>query len=236
MPLPPVTLVLFDIDGTLVHMDGAGRKAFSRTLHRVFGWRDSIGYINFAGATDLQVVTDVLERNGRTPIPADVDRFFTLLPEAFAETLAEAKPVLFPGVPELLNRLAEDPDYLLGLVTGNIETCARQKLARFRLQGHFQVGAFGHEHADRNRIARLALGRAEAHLAPDRRLGRRFLIGDTPSDVRAAHAIGALAVAVATGTFSEDQLRDAGADTVVPDLADTDALLRWLTGPPASSP
>lgn len=228
MSSPVVNLVFFDIDGTLVHMAGAGRRAFARSLDRVFGWSEPIQSIDFAGATDLSVMERIMAEKGYQPSNEEMARFFEVLPEELAHTLPRAEPVLFPGVSELLRRLAGDDRFLLGLVTGNIEACARLKLARFDLDGHFFLGAFGHEHADRNEIARLALRRAEARLAPDRRVGRRFLIGDTPSDVAAAHAIGGTAIAVATGSFNAAQLADSGAEHVLEDLSDADAILKLL--------
>jgi phosphoglycolate phosphatase-like HAD superfamily hydrolase len=228
MPSPVVHLVFFDIDGTLVHTAGAGRRAFAHALTRVFGWDDPIEYINFSGATDLRVMEQITAENGRRATPAELARFFAVLPEELALTLAHAQPVLFPGVRELLNRLAGDDRFLAGLVTGNVEACAHLKLAHCNLDGHFFLGAFGHEHADRNEIARLALHRARTHLAPHRRPGRCFLIGDTPADVAAAHAIDATAIAVATGAFSAAQLEEAGADHVLDDLADTDAVMNLL--------
>jgi phosphoglycolate phosphatase-like HAD superfamily hydrolase len=222
------SVVFFDIDGTLVHMAGAGRKAFARALTRVFGLHDAIEYIEFAGATDLDVLDRILTQHGLRPTPAEIDAFFAALPEEFEHTVHEADPEVFPGVPELLQVLTEDDRFLLGLVTGNIASCARQKLAHFDLHGHFFLGAFGHEHADRNQIAQLALQRAREHLEPDRTIGRTFLIGDTPADIQAAHAIGATAIAVTTGTYRADQLQDANADHVLEGLSNLTAVLHLL--------
>jgi len=136
--------------------------------------------------------------------------------------------ILFPGVRELLEALSGDSRVLLGLVTGNIESCARIKLRQFNLHGHFVLGAFGDEHADRVEIARLALGRLREALDPGARLRACYLVGDTPFDIAAASTIGAVSVAVATGMFDRDTLRQAGADHVLTDLSDTDAVLRLL--------
>jgi phosphoglycolate phosphatase len=223
-----VTVVFFDIDGTILHMDGAGRRAFIRALDRTFDWDDAIEYISFAGATDLQVLDDIAARHHHDLTDEERDRFFDCMAGTLAEAVTEVEPVVHPGVRELVARLASRDDVLVGLVTGNEARCARTKLRHFDLHGHFMLGAFGHEHADRNEIARLALRRAERRLAPERVPGSIFLVGDTPNDIRAAREIGGRSIAVATGGIDEAVLREAGADFVLPDLADAarvDAIL-----------
>lgn len=223
-----ITLVLFDIDGTLLDTHGAGRLSFVRTLEAVFGWRDDIDYIRFAGATDLDVLARIAARRGQALEPAQIERFFAHLPRELEATTQGDEPTIYPGVRELLHELSRNPRALLGLVTGNIESCARIKLARCNLHDHFVLGAFGHEHADRNEIARLARRRAADALGPGRRFRATFLVGDTPSDIAAAHAIGAAAVAVATGSYARERLQAAGAEAVWENLGDTRAVLAGL--------
>jgi phosphoglycolate phosphatase-like HAD superfamily hydrolase len=112
------------------------------------------------------------------------------------------------------------------LVTGNIASCARIKLRQFNLHHHFVLGAFGDEHADRNEIARLALGRVKSKLPRDGTIRSLFLVGDTPNDIAAAKAIDAVSVAVATGKFSTAELQQAGADVVLTDMDDTDCVMQ----------
>jgi phosphoglycolate phosphatase-like HAD superfamily hydrolase len=220
-----VTVVLFDIDGTLLDVRGAGRAAFVRTLEAVFGWQDEIRYIQFAGNTDLNVLQQVMDRHGRPMTEADSRRFFDHFPRELACAAREVELILYPGVRDLLEALSADDAVVLGLVTGNIEGCARIKLQQFDLHHHFVLGAFGNEHADRNDIARLALSRVKASLTPGQRIRAVFLIGDTPFDIAAAKSIGATAVAVATGRFTVNDLRAAGADLAVEDLSDTSSLI-----------
>jgi len=226
--LSEVVAVLFDIDGTLLDMRGAGRKSFVRALEKVFGWQDSIPYINFAGNTDLNVLQQVMAAHSRPLTETDRQAFFTRLPVELENAAAEAQLILYPGVRALLERLSADPAATLALVTGNVEACARIKLRQFDLHDHFLLGAFGDEHADRNDIARLALRRVEARLSPGQRLRATFLIGDTPFDIAAARTIGATAIAVATGKFTAEALAAAGADRVLADLSDTKAVLTML--------
>lgn len=222
------TLVLFDIDGTLLDTHGAGKSAFIRALEAVFGWKDDIRYIRFAGATDLDVLRQVARRHGRELQDREIDAFFDRLPAELEQTTRSATLTLYPGVRELLAALSCRDDAVVGLVTGNIEACARIKLDCFNLHGHFELGAFGHEHGDRREIARLAVRRADGHSRGGACIARRALIGDTPSDIEAAHAIAATAIAVATGVHPAVELRAAGADHVVDSLGDTGAILRLL--------
>ncbi len=223
-----LTAVLFDIDGTLLDMRGAGRKSFVQALETVFGWKDEIEYINFAGNTDLNVLLQVAQAHGVELSPDDQRRFFGQLPHELEKTAAAAQLILYPGVRELLETLSADPRAVLGLVTGNVESCARIKLRQFDLHNHFVLGAFGDDHADRSEIARIAIERVRKILAPGRQVQRLFLVGDTPFDIAAARSIGAASVAVATGKFDERALLDAGANHVLTDLGDTRAVLALL--------
>ena len=222
------TVVLFDIDGTLLDMRGAGRKAFVRALKTVFGWDDDIQYVNFAGNTDLNVLQQVMEKHGRPVTEDDRRRFFDRMPVDLAQTAGEAELVIYPGVKLLLEKLSADNRVLLGLVTGNVEACARIKLWQFDLHEHFVLGAFGDDHADRAEIARLAMKRVRDNLQPGQEIAGLFLVGDTPYDIAAVKTIGAKSIAVATGKFGVDALREAGADHVLTDLSDTPRVLHLL--------
>lgn len=221
-------LVLFDIDGTLLEVRGAGRRAFSRTIDHCFGWKNELKNIRFAGATDLDLFRKIAREHGHAPTAADEQKFCDRLTHELKIAIGEegTPRTVFPGVPGLLEKLSGDPRCLLGLVTGNVESCAWIKLELVKLHEHFVLGAFGHEHADRIEIARLALRRAEEHAG--RTFAKKFLIGDTPNDVKAARAIGATAIAVATGAFTREELLAANADLVVTDLGDRRALLSFL--------
>lgn len=220
-----ITLVLFDIDGTLLHTHGAGSLAFSRALKAVFGGFDDLSDISFAGATDLDVFRRIMSKHGLTPTPEQENAFFDRLPHELTQTTESREVTSYPGVQELLTALSSMDDVLVGLVTGNTEECAEIKLQRGDLHGHFVLGAFGREHADRADIARLAVRRADERLQPTQRMKARFLIGDTPSDISAAKVIGAVSIAVATGAYEVQALRDAGADHVLDGLSETGAVL-----------
>jgi len=217
--------VLFDIDGTLLDLHGAGRRAFALALDDAFGWKDEITYITFAGATDLDVLEQIFNRHNRPLTTPDTEAFFNILPVKLRETSADAKVTVYPGAIELVKALSARSEITIGLVTGNIESCARIKLDKAGMHGHFQIGAFGHEHGDRREIARLALNRANTDLPTGKSFARIFLIGDTPSDISAAHHIGAISIAVTTGHYTRPQLIAAGANHVIDSLEGAPAII-----------
>lgn len=223
-----ITAVLFDIDGTLVDMRGAGRLSFVRALKSVFGWEDDIPYINFAGNTDLGVLLEVARHHGVTLSDADRKKFFRQLPRELEQTVKEVELVIYPGVRNLLQTLSDREDVILGLVTGNVAESARIKLQQFDLHRHFVLGAYGDDHANRADIARLALRRIENRMKDNQHLRGCYLIGDTPHDVMAAKSISATSIAVATGKFTEDDLCKCGADYVLTNLEDTPTVLRLM--------
>jgi phosphoglycolate phosphatase len=228
-----LVLALFDIDGTILDTQGAGRRAFVRALRHTFGWDDPLDYVTFSGGTDVAILSKVMAHHGLAdPGGALSRRFFGRLPVELEAATAAQEYRLHHGVRELLDDLAGRGDVLLGLVTGNVEACAWIKLRCFGLDHRFAFGGFGEDHADRDEIARAALARAESRLQPGQRFARRVLVGDTPHDVAAARAVGAVSVAVATGKHRREDLDAAGADIVVSTLADPAARAAFRPPPP----
>jgi len=220
-----VTVILFDIDGTLLGMPGVGRQSFVRALDTIFGIKDNLDYINFSGNTDLNVLQQIMAHHGLPLTQDDCVRFHRQLPLELAQASHQARLILYPGIREVLEAISTRPDVVLGLVTGNVEACAWIKLQQFNLHNHFVLGAFGDEHSERNKIAQLAMERVLSRLKPGYAVKACFLVGDTPNDIEAAHAIGAVAVGVATGKFGVDELTAAGADVALSDLSDTACVL-----------
>ncbi len=213
-------MILFDIDGTLLHAPG-GRAAFAQAFQEAFGWDQTADHINFSGATDLNVFRGICVERGVEPNAGMERAFFERLAPALEIRLAERPPTLFPNVGNLLEILSKGRK--MGLVTGNIEATAWAKLHHAGIAHYFSFGGFGCTHADRAEIARQALKASGVE-----RPAKVFLIGDTPSDISAAKANGFIAIAVATGGFDFQTLEKSGADFVFENLTDTERLLSIL--------
>ena len=220
-------LLLFDVDNTLLWSGGAGGRAMGRAFHDLFGIEDGFRDVEFSGRTDRWILASALRGHG---IDGDYDahearfleRYYTHLPL----TLHEMPGKLMPGFPELLEALSGQREVRLGLATGNFSRAARLKLAHYGIDRYFDGGGFGEASEDRTEVVRLAVERLGAGL-PD---AEAAVIGDTPHDVSSAKANGAIAVAVATGSHTTDELREAGADLVFEDFSDWRRAAASLTG------
>lgn len=218
-----VTLVLWDIDGTLVQTGRAGVRGMNRAFADLFGVADALTGVPVAGRTDRAIVSEVLGRIGRPAQDATIgrvrDEYVRRLPAALAEPSSHPMGVL-PGVLELLAALEARPDVVTGLLTGNFVAGAEIKLGHFDLWRRFAFGAFGDDHAERRALVPVAVEEARRRGHPAVPPGRIVVIGDTPLDVDCAHAYGARALAVATGLHSADELRSTGADLTVDTLTE----------------
>jgi phosphoglycolate phosphatase len=212
--------IFCDIDGTLLHARSSGRSSFGDTFADVFGIPIDIGHINFAGATDIRVLNQLMSEQNLPKDPLRVADFFKRLPFFLDRNMADTPPQVFPGVCSFLERVSSH--WGLGLVTGNIRACAYIKLKHAGLDSYFSsVGGFGDDDGDRCRMAALALERAGF---PE----HSFLLGDTPSDIEAARKNGMVSVAVCNGQFDRAILEAEGADIVVDSFEDADELFRAL--------
>ena len=234
----PTTLVLFDIDGTLLLSGGAGKRALNDTFEDLFGVADAFDGIPVAGRTDPLLLRDALARTGRTASPALRARFHDRYCERLAECILEPLPRkgLMPGVRRLLAALEPCPGLVSALLTGNFARAARIKLEYFRLWRHFACGAYGDDAASRDELVPVAMERARRAGLDIRTAAQVVVVGDTPLDIRCARAAGAWSLAVATGPFDEAELRAHGADWVLPDLSDTGACVELLTAIGAGRP
>jgi len=224
-------LILFDIDGTLLWPDGAGRAAMARALTEVFGTAGPVDSLPMAGKTDSQIVTELLTAAGLPPevIQARLAEGFRAMARHLRQTARERQVRVCPGVPKLLAQLSAHPDVLLGLLTGNLAATAPIKLRAAGLDpALFRVGAYGSDSADRSRLPAVAMARAQALTGHTFRGQEVVIIGDTPADVTCGQGLGVKAIGVATGRYPAEVLRAAGADHVFPDLTDTQAVLRAI--------
>ena len=224
-------LILFDIDGTLLTTNGVAGRAFRSALQRVFGTSGPRDGYSFAGKTDPQIAGDLMRLAGVSQdrvdaALADVLTHYAVLLE---ESMSGDDVHVFPGVRELLERLDTIPDTVLGLLTGNAREGARLKLGAAGLPfERFQVGAFGSDHRDRRELPAIAIARTE-ELFGHRFSGKSVvIIGDTPLDVACGEHLGVRTIAVATGSYSEEELRLCSPDYLFASLVDVDAVCRAI--------
>jgi phosphoglycolate phosphatase len=221
-------VLLFDIDGTLLRSGGAGKLALETAFREEFGILEIAGDVPYSGRTDRAIAQDLL----RLHRLADTAENWHALRDAYLKRLPTALQTVagrvLPGVGELLTWLQGRQGTASGLLTGNIREGARIKLSHYGLYHHFPFGGFGDLHFCRDDVAREARSVLRGHVLYDVADDRVWVIGDTPLDVRCARAIGAKAVAVATGGFTVEQLAKAEPDLLFADLGDPAPLLRCL--------
>ena len=218
-------IILFDIDGTLVRTNGAGKFAMESALRDTFGLAEIRDGVPYSGRTDRAIARDLLAVHGIEPTAANQQTLQAAYLANLPGSLKRLGGKVCPGIAELLAGLHPRSDVVLGLLTGNIRAGARHKLGHFGLWDYFPVGGFGDEHFDRDDVARSALVEVRSHLSREVDPADVWVIGDTPLDVRCARAIGAKAVAVATGWHPLDELTECEPDFLFEDLADHGELL-----------
>ncbi|WIY02348.1 haloacid dehalogenase-like hydrolase [Amycolatopsis mongoliensis] len=220
-------LVLWDIDHTLVDFAGLGASWYAAAFTAATGAPLRVHPV-FGGRTELATTTELLVENGFEPVQDTIRALFKALvaeSERAAHRFAAEARVL-PGAAEALTAFAGRDDVVQSLVTGNLPEISRHKLAAFDLLEHLdlEIGGYGTLSVHRPDLVPHAVGLAAAKHGTPFDADAVVVIGDTPNDVKAALAHGALSIAVATGLYSADELRAAGAHVVLPDLADTDAV------------
>jgi phosphoglycolate phosphatase len=215
-----VRLVLFDIDGTLIRTGGAGVKAFAKVFATEFNATDGFEQLKFAGRTDVSLVREFFGFHGIPVTQENLHRFFERYVFWLDHILRESKTALCPGVSAFIGKLQSLPEApLLGLLTGNIRLGAEIKLRHFNLWETFVTGAFADDHEQRDQIAAIARERGSRLLNEDLRNGQVLVIGDTPHDIRCARAIGAKALALATGGAELRDLQEHSPDWALKDLS-----------------
>lgn len=226
--MPSLHLLFFDIDGTLLSSGGAGKAALESALLAEFGLPSLRGQVIYSGRTDRAICHDLLRLHGLPPSPENCRRLIASYLERLPACLTRHAGQVLTGIVPLLEQLGRRPDVVLALLTGNLRAGARVKLGHFGLNHHFRFGGFGDDYLDRDEVARAALAAARQHLHGPVDISRVWVIGDTPLDVRCARAIGARAVAVATGGHTPRELAAVQPDLLLEDFADPAPLLSRL--------
>jgi phosphoglycolate phosphatase len=214
-----IRLVLFDIDGTLVHTGRAGSRAFGKTMASAFKAPESVEKIRFGGRTDPSLARELFALNGIPATPENFRRFFESYVFWLDHLVANSNGEICRGVSEFIRELQGSPDPPMpGLLTGNIRLGAEIKLRRYGLWEIFETGGFADDGEDRNHIAAIALERGRRVLGGNLRGEEILVVGDTPHDVRCGQFIGAKVLAVATGGATLEELRHHKPDWAVADL------------------
>lgn len=228
-------LVLFDIDGTLLWTDGAGRRAIRQALIEEMGTAGPIDGYRLDGKTDPQIIEELLTAAGHPHARSAAHhervcrRYVDLLADELERTRGRTR--VLDGVPTLLDRLEARGDAVIGLLTGNLAEGAALKLEAAGLDPErFRVGAYGSDAADRGRLPAVAARRAEPLIGRVVSGDALVIIGDTPADVTCGRSLSARAIGVASGSYSAAELLAAGAFAAFDSLADTDGVLAAIYG------
>jgi phosphoglycolate phosphatase-like HAD superfamily hydrolase len=216
-------LVLWDVDHTLIATRGVGHEIFAAAFEEVTG-RPLEHQAEITGRSETVIFRETLALHG---LPRDLVDF-----AAYAEVLAAGylrragelreRGHALPGAATALDALAAEPGVRQTAATGNVRRVAEVKLQLFGLDRHidFSIGAYGEDAEDRPDMIAVALRRGGVDASG------AVIFGDTVADVEAGRANGVFVVGVATGRTSAQQLADAGANCVLPDLTDTDTVVK----------
>src|SRR5438046_4725299 len=199
-------LLLFDIDGTLIHSGGAGVHALKSAFKERFGVADDLHDIGIACMTDSGIVIGILNKHKIPPTKENMSAFLDSYVHFLSLELPRRKGKLLPGVLELLERLKSRQHLVLALLTGNVSRGAQLKLEHYRVWHFFECGAFADDHQDRNRLGPFARARAKEKHSREFSTSEIDVIGNTRRDIGCGKAFGAGSLAFATGTWSHDEL------------------------------
>lgn len=225
-----IKTVLFDIDGTILNCNSAGRASLIEATKEVFGTIGRMDKLDFQGKTDPLILQESLEIMGFSQ--KDIEEKTGDLKERYfhhlAENIHKYEVILFPGVKEILEKLSEKKNIFLGLLTGNFKRSARIKLDSHNLNHFFDFGAFGDDAPLRNLLPQVARTRVEEKYMRDVDFSDTYIIGDTIYDVRCAKYAGAVSIAVGTGWGTTDRLLEEKPDYFFEDLKDINLFMNIL--------
>ena len=218
-------LLLFDIDGTLLTSGGAGERALRLGFRDRFGIDDDLSQVEIAGRTDSGIVRRMLAAHRLPETPENIAAFFDGYLHHLAREIPRTPGRLLPGILPLLDALKPRTDIVLALLTGNLARGAEIKLLHYGVWHFFEFGAYADDHHDRDQLGHFAKARALERHGIDFAPERIFVLGDTPHDITCARAIGAQAIAIATGKFTRAELTTHAPDFLFDNLADVSEVL-----------
>ncbi|MFT4603978.1 MAG: phosphoglycolate phosphatase [Rhodothermales bacterium] len=224
-----MSVLLFDIDGTLLLAPSLGRRHFEAALTSLCGRHVSAEGVSFAGRTDKSLAREMLARAGYAD---GIEQAMSEVLDAYATLIEDgidpADVRILPGVRVLLEALSSHENLHLGVLTGNLERTGQAKLAAARLDVFFGFGAYGSDHEDRNQLPVFARDRAQVAIGRDVPFETLIVLGDTEHDIACGRAVGARTVAVCTGLVDRDSLLNAQPDLLLDDFREPAALLAFL--------
>lgn len=221
---------LFDLDGTVVKSGSTIHSAaFEYAAKRIFGITLSTTLAEMQGKVDTQVLIELLQPHGisEKEAKAKMSEAMHTMDEYFNQHIKEELPIILPGVKSLLETLKEKK-VPMGLLTGNVEGIGWGKMKQLGIRHFFTFGAFGSMAYKREDLVPIAYKNLIHATHGNYQLTDLVIVGDTPRDIACAHANGIQAFCVATGAYSEEELRKADADVVVPTLEDKEKLINFL--------
>jgi phosphoglycolate phosphatase-like HAD superfamily hydrolase len=221
-------LLLFDIDGTLIHAAGAGIHSLRLALEDRFQIDDDLADIEIAGMTDSGIVMSILNKHRIPATNENVAAFLDTYVHFLSLELLRRAGLILPGVLELLKKVKARPHLVLALLTGNVSRGAQLKLEHYGVWHFFEFGAFADDHHDRNQLGPFARARAQEKHGDEFRADQIDVIGDTPRDIACGKAFGARTIAIATGSWPRQELAAHHPDFLFDDLSNVDEVMRIL--------
>jgi phosphoglycolate phosphatase len=222
------SLLLWDIDGTLINADRAGERSILILIRDLYDRELEKLPVALQGRTDTSIARDVLAFLGVPATTEEETRFKRAYLSLLPHTLPRGKARILPGIKEMLDAVHAHPEIHQGLLTGNLEEGARLKLTFLGIWSYFEFGAYADDSHIRDELGPFALARAKEKLGIEFPPERVYIIGDTPHDIACGKAIGAKTIAVATGNFTCEQLAAEKPTHTFQDFADTQALLKVI--------
>ncbi|PWK05973.1 HAD hydrolase-like protein [Tumebacillus permanentifrigoris] len=221
-------LLLWDIDGTLMHCRGCGKRAMEQAFEQVYGIADAFHGIGMAGGLDLHFIEGAFAKHALPNAEADMPQFLDLYYKLLQREADSEDNILLPGVVSILEHTLHEPAWYNALGTGNFERGARIKLDVHDLNSYFPVGGFCEVAVDRSVMLQKGVDNASAHYNISFSPEQVVVIGDTDKDIQAARAIGAQVVAVATGGCTYETLEALHPDLLLRDFSEPSALYAFL--------
>jgi phosphoglycolate phosphatase-like HAD superfamily hydrolase len=224
-------LILFDIDGTLLKGNSEIHfNAFIEAFRKIFKIDANPDKIDHAGKTDTRIIIELAEAYGipRNKVLSKLKEIYKIMINFYKKNVDSDNGINLNGNVENLLILLKKKGYILGLLTGNLEKIARTKIGKFDLNKYFDVGSFGEISENRSKLLEVAIKMTESKFRTNLNKENIFIIGDTRFDVECGKEIGVKTIAVATGTYTLEDLRKYNPDYIFKDFSDIDKIIKII--------